>query len=112
MDEDDEEEIKVPEINAQQLNELMAGETPPFLLDVREAFEVARGMIPGGVHIAMNTIPDHLDDIPQDKPVVVYCASGARSYTVAAFLLQNGFSDVKNLDGGIYSWAMTQAGKK
>ena len=77
--EDDEEEINVPEITALQLTELMASDNPPFLVDVREAYEVAQGMIPGGIHIPMNSIPDRLSEIPQDKPVVIYCASGARS---------------------------------
>jgi rhodanese-related sulfurtransferase len=103
-----EEEIKVPEISAQQLNEALASERPPFLLDVREGWEVARGIIPGATHIVMNTIPARLAEIPSDKPVVVYCAAGVRSYAVAAFLLQNGFSAVQNLTGGIGAWAMTQ----
>jgi len=104
----DDEEIEVPEIGPIKLNELMASETPPYLIDVRESWEVARGMIPEAVHIAMNTIPDHLADIPTDRMVVVYCATGARSDAVSAFLLENGFTDVKNLGGGIAAWAMTQ----
>lgn len=104
----DEEEIKVPEISASQLNEMLAGENPPYLLDVRENWEVARGKIPGATHIVMNTIPDRLADIPTDKTVVVYCAAGARSYAVTAFLLHNGFTDVKNLADGIGAWALTQ----
>jgi rhodanese-related sulfurtransferase len=108
-DEDEEEEIKVPEIGAIKLNEMLASNNPPYLLDVREQWEVSRGMIPGAAHIAMNTIPDRLADIPQDKPIVVYCAVGARSYAVAAFLLENGFKDVMSLEGGIGVWAMTQA---
>lgn len=104
----DEEEIKVPEINALQLNEMLVSDNPPYLLDVREAWEVSRGMIPGAAHIAMNTIPDRLTDIPNDRSVVVYCAVGSRSYAVAAFLLENGFTDVLNLEGGIGGWAMTQ----
>jgi rhodanese-related sulfurtransferase len=110
--EDDEEELVVPEITALQLTDQLAGENPPYLLDVREDWEVARGMIPGGVHIAMNTVPDHLAEIPTDRPVVVYCASGARSYAVAGYLLQNGFTDVKNLDSGIQGWAMVQRSRK
>jgi len=110
--EEDEEEINVPEITALQLTELMASDNPPFLVDVREAYEVAQGMIPGGVHIPMNSIPDRLSEIPLDKPVVIYCASGARSYAVTAFLIQNGYQDVKNLDSGIHGWAFVQRNKK
>lgn len=107
MDED-EEVIKIPEITALKLKELLNSPNPPYLLDVREAWEVAQGIIPGGVHIPMNSVPKRMTEIPQDKPVVVYCASGSRSYSVTAFLLENGFADVTNLEGGIHAWAMVQ----
>lgn len=112
MDDEDEEEINIPEVGAVQLTNELAGENPPYLIDVREAWEVARGMIPGGIHIPMNDIPDRLADIPQDKPVVIYCASGARSYAVTGFLIQNGFNNVRNLDSGIQGWAMVQMNRK
>lgn len=111
MDEDDE-EIKIPEITALKLKELLEGPNPPFLLDVREGWEVAQGMIPGGVHIPMNFVPRRMTELPQDKPIVVYCAAGSRSYSVTAFLLENGFSDVTNLEGGIHAWAAVQKPQK
>ncbi len=105
----DDEELKIPEITALQLKERLNGSNPPFLLDVREGWEVARGIIPGGVHIPMNSVPGRMNEIPQDRPVVVYCAAGSRSYSVTAFLLENGFTDVANLEGGIQAWAMVQS---
>jgi rhodanese-related sulfurtransferase len=105
------EEIQVPEINVRQLKEQLAGPNPPRLIDVREQMEVSRGMIAGAAHIPMNSIPNRLADIPQDKPVVIYCATGARSYAVAAYLMDNGYSNVANLAGGIVAWSMLQAGR-
>jgi rhodanese-related sulfurtransferase len=101
----DEDEIKVPQINAQQLKVLIESANPPFLLDVRESWEVARGMISGAKHIPMNSIPTRTGEVPRDKTVVVYCAAGARSDAVAAYLLQLGFTDVRNLEGGIIAWS-------
>ncbi|HLF01938.1 MAG TPA: rhodanese-like domain-containing protein [Anaerolineales bacterium] len=100
----DSDEIKVPQINAQQLKEMLESATPPFLLDVREQWEVAQGMIPGARHIPMNSIPKRFDEVPRDQTVVVYCAAGVRSDTVAAYLLQIGYAKVLNLDGGIGAW--------
>ena len=100
----DSDEIKVPQINAQQLKEMLESATPPFLLDVREQWEVAQGMIPGARHIPMNSIPKRFDEVPRDQTVVVYCAAGVRSDTVAAYLLQIGYANVLNLDGGIGAW--------
>ena len=106
--EDEQPEIQVPEITVQQLKEMMESTTPPVLVDVRESWEVARGMIPGALHIPMNSIPNQLDDLPRDKTIVAYCAVGARSYAVAEYLLANRFNDVKSLDGGIVAWAQLQ----
>ncbi len=97
-------EIQVPEINARQLKEMLESLDPPFLLDVRESWEVARGAISGATHIPMNSVPRRLDELPRDRMIVVYCAAGVRSYAVAEFLLMQGFHEVLNLDEGIGSW--------
>lgn len=84
---------------------LDAGETP-VLLDVREDWEVALCRIDGSLHLPMGRIPARLDEIPADRPVVCLCHHGMRSAQVAAFLANNGFSDVENLDGGIDAWSL------
>jgi rhodanese-related sulfurtransferase len=102
-------EIKVPEIDAQQLKEMLGSPEPPFLIDVREDWEVSRGVISGATHIPMNLVSDQMDELPRDRKIVVYCAAGARSYAVAEYLLYQGFKDVINLDGGIMAWAELQS---
>ena len=79
------------------------------ILDVREDDEWAAGHIPGAVHVPMNTMPNHLDEIPKDRDVVVACKSGARSAAVTNYLRQLGWTRVRNLDGGLEAWA--KAGK-
>lgn len=75
-----------------------------FLVDVREASEVRRGRIDGFVNIPLNDLRERLHEIPTDKPVVVSCLSGQRSYMAERILKQHGFK-VYNLDGAfnIYS---------
>jgi len=75
-----------------------------FLLDVREPYEVQIAQI-GGTLIPQGEIPQRLAEIPRDREVVVQCRSGARSQRIAEFLAQQGYSDVKNLAGGILAWA-------
>ena len=75
------------------------------LLDVREDGEVAYANIDGHTHIAMNLIPLRHNELPDDKPIVVYCHHGMRSMQVALFLEHAGFSDVYNLSGGIQAWS-------
>ena len=69
------------------------------LLDVRTAAEVARGRIDGFVHIPLDALRDHLDNLPKDRPVYVHCHSGLRSYIACRILYGNGY-DCYNLAGG------------
>ena len=80
-----------------------------LLLDVREPDEWAAGHIDGAVHIPMSGLVQRVDEVPKDRDVVVVCKVGARSAQVAAFLLQRGWSTVRNLDGGVVAWV--QAGR-
>ena len=105
--------LGVVEISAKELRKLLESPAPPLVLDVREPYELeADGLIPDSVHIPMRFIPTRLADLPKDRPVVVYCAAGVRSEQVAEFLLQKGYSDVKNLTGGIMAWNFTKPGKR
>jgi rhodanese-related sulfurtransferase len=50
-------------------------------------------------------LPLRAADIPQDKPVVIYCRSGARSAQACAFMASKGYDNMHNLSGGIMAWA-------
>jgi rhodanese-related sulfurtransferase len=76
-----------------------------YLLDVREHDEWAAGHAPDAVHLPMMEIPSRLQDVPRDRKVVVVCRVGGRSGQVVQFLMQKGFDNVTNLDGGMISWA-------
>ena len=76
-----------------------------YLLDVREPDEWTAGHAPGAHHVPMMEIPARMDDIPADGDVVVVCRSGGRSGQVVSYLLGRGWDNVRNLDGGMQSWA-------
>lgn len=80
-----------------------------YLLDVREDDEWTAGHIEGAAHIPMSGFMARVDEVPQDRDVVVVCKVGARSAQVAAFLRQKGWEQVNNLDGGVVAWV--QAGR-
>lgn len=75
------------------------------LLDVREPAECAVAAIDGALRIPMRELPQRIDEIPREKPVVVMCHVGERSARVASFLLASGFGDVYNLEGGIDAYS-------
>lgn len=97
--------MSIPQTTVLQLQEMKSDKTTFFLLDVREPWEYEVSHL-GGVNIPLGTLPEHLAEIPKDKPVVVMCRSGARSERATAFLMQQGFANVKNLTGGIRQWAL------
>lgn len=80
-----------------------------LLLDVREPNEYASGHAPGSVLIPVGQLEKRLQEIRQfqDKPVAVICRSGRRSAAAAEILQKAGFSDVKNVDGGMLAWEQT-----
>ena len=79
--------------------------TGALLIDVRTEAEVAQGVIAGAMHIPLHLLPLRAADISQDKPVVVYCRSGARSAQACAYMAAQGFGNMHNLAGGIMAWA-------
>jgi rhodanese-related sulfurtransferase len=74
------------------------------MIDVREAEEVAEGMIPGAVHLPLGELPQRLDEIPQDEEVVIICRSGGRSARACQYLAMLGFTNPVNLAGGMLAW--------
>jgi hydroxyacylglutathione hydrolase len=75
-----------------------------YLLDVRAADEYASEHIPGAHHIAMGGILGCLTDLPTNQPVIVQCGGGLRSLVVASLLQKRGFTNIRNLVGGIDGW--------
>ena len=76
-----------------------------YLLDVREPDEWSAGHAPDAHHLPMMEVPARIAEIPTDAEVVVVCRSGGRSGQVVSYLMGNGWDNVRNLDGGMKSWA-------
>lgn len=82
----------------------MDGKEAHTLVDVRTPAEYTSGFIPGAINVDLQQLGQKLNRIPKDKPVVVYCRSGARSASAAQVLKQQGYTDVYDL-GGLINWA-------
>jgi rhodanese-related sulfurtransferase/rubrerythrin len=74
------------------------------LLDVRQELEYEADHIPGARLVPLPELPDRLDELDREMPLLVYCASGGRSMAAAALLEGQGFKDVNNLAGGMSAW--------
>lgn len=71
------------------------------IVDVRSAGEFAAGAYPGAVNIPVQELEARLGELPRDRPIVVYCASGARSAAAERMLRARGYADVVN-GGGLF----------
>ncbi len=69
------------------------------VVDVRSPDEFRGGAYPGAINIPVQVLPARMGELPKDRPVVLYCASGARSAAAARMLKQAGFADVVNAGG-------------
>lgn len=85
------------------------GAALPVVLDVREAWELQTASVtPQGfelVHMPMQTIPARLAELDPERPIACLCHHGGRSAQVTHFLMNQGFSRVVNVHGGIERWS-------
>jgi molybdopterin/thiamine biosynthesis adenylyltransferase/rhodanese-related sulfurtransferase len=97
---------EIDEVDAARAQELLAAESRPLLVDVREQDEWSEGHIPGAVHVPRGFLESRIEAAAPDRaaPVIVYCAGGARSAFAAKSLEELGYENVVSLAGGFTEW--------
>lgn len=94
----------VPLIHADSLKTRLQ-RNQPIVLDTRARSEYEVSHLPGARWADYDTFsPEMVKDIAKDRPIVVYCSVGYRSERIGEKLQALGFTDVKNLYGGIFQW--------
>ena len=92
-------------ISAHELEALRTSKEKPFILDVRSSQEFKQdGHIAGATLITLNDLPNKLKQVPTDRMVVCVCRSGARSSAAYGVLKQAGYTNIRNLSGGMMGW--------
>ena len=109
--------VKVVRPKMLGIKKMTAGAYPDFdqahtLVDVRSTGEWNNGHPASAKHIPLNEFEQKMNKIPEDKPVVLICASGMRSAMAATMLAKAGHKDVYNFAGGFGSWCAAQLPKK
>jgi hydroxyacylglutathione hydrolase len=94
----------LPRITAEELSNRLP-QNGLVILDVRNRSEYNAQHIVGAQHIALGHLPQHLDELPKDKPLIVQCATGYRSQIATSLLRARGFTNAINLSDGINAWA-------
>jgi adenylyltransferase/sulfurtransferase len=96
----------LPQLSPVEAVEALRRRPPPFLLDVREPHEWEIGNLRarGAVLIPYSQVRGRVEELPRDRPILIYCHVGVRSALVAETLRSLGFQDVANLRGGYLGW--------
>jgi adenylyltransferase/sulfurtransferase len=92
------------EITPVELKQKLDAGEQPFVLDVREPNEYQINRIAGSTLIPLGELPRRYQELPRDREIVTQCKMGGRSAKAMEFLKTVGFTNVKNLRGGILEW--------
>ncbi|MFS0577302.1 rhodanese-like domain-containing protein [Sporosarcina sp. 179-K 3D1 HS] len=74
------------------------------IVDLREPELFSQSRVPGSINIPFEEIPSRYTELPNDKNVVFVCHTGRMGMESGNLLLENGYKQVYNLDGGIAKW--------
>lgn len=92
---------QIPALYAGDLKRRMDDQENFVLLDVRKAEEIEKAKLPGSTEIFLGEIPERLDEIPADRPIVTFCGSGQRAIIAASILKRHGFNQVEDCLGSM-----------
>ncbi len=94
-------------ISVQELKEKIDNNEDFILLDVREPqeYQFSRIKEKEAMLVPLMRLPSVIFKLPKDKPIYVLCRSGNRSLQATLWLMENGFENVKNVEGGILAWS-------
>jgi adenylyltransferase/sulfurtransferase len=91
-------------ISAAELKMKLGSPQPPLLIDVRNPVEQQISRISGALSIPADQMNDRLKELDLRKEIIVFCRNGVRSARTVRLLKANGFTNVKNLVGGVNAW--------
>jgi rhodanese-related sulfurtransferase len=92
-------------ITPSELSELLRGEKPPLVVDVREPEEYELARVEGARLLPLSLFNEWAASLDPETETVFMCHHGVRSAQVCAFLSRQGFEKLHNLAGGIDRWA-------
>jgi rhodanese-related sulfurtransferase len=91
-------------ISSREAKALMGARKDLLLVDLREPNELRSGYIAGSQLIPMSALAKGTKSLPADKPLLLICAVGGRSYGVGRYFSGKGYPEIYNLKGGISAW--------
>ena len=95
----------IPGVNASELNDLLDSKEEILLVDVRSPSEYTHdGHIEGVRLLPLQNLLQQAGELPQDQEIIFVCRSGNRSMVACQQMARLGYSNVKNIEGGMIAW--------
>jgi len=94
------------EINVAEAYGRRKSDPDTLFLDVREPSELALCHLEPDLHISIRSLADRWQEVPTDRPIIVYCHHGMRSLHATHLLRDRGISQVQSMAGGIEAWSL------
>jgi phage shock protein E len=91
-------------VSSAQAKALLASNARFVLLDVRTPEEYRQAHLRGALLIPLGELGKRVQEIPRDRPLLVYCSVGARSVSAAGFLDSRGYREVYQMSDGLVGW--------
>ncbi|MBA3530362.1 MAG: rhodanese-like domain-containing protein [Ardenticatenales bacterium] len=98
--------IEITHISPQTLHEQLQAGDEAVLLDVRMPWDHEAQHPAGAISLPLNELPQRIAELDPTKRYVLSCYHGYSSQDGVAFLMQQGFERVENLEGGFSGWAV------
>ncbi|MEM9548471.1 MAG: rhodanese-like domain-containing protein [Bacteroidota bacterium] len=100
-------ETTFKDVNVSEAKTMIAEKKDLVILDVRTPEETAQGIIEGAMIIDIHDpeFDKKINILNKEKPYLVYCRSGGRSVTASNKMIEAGFKDIFNLEGGYRAWS-------
>jgi membrane protein DedA with SNARE-associated domain/rhodanese-related sulfurtransferase len=100
--------LRMARISVDELYRLIDAGLKPVIVDVRS--QTARALeprrIPGALHVPLHAVDHHVKGLPRDREIILYCTcpNEASAAQAAKILMNNGFTKVRPLHGGLEAW--------
>lgn len=95
----------IKNLTPEEIKEILLYKKNARLIDVREEWENKIARIENSELMPLSNFSEFLPKISPEEMIILYCHHGTRSYTVASYLMRNGFKNVINMEGGIDAWS-------
>ena len=98
--------MPIQHLSAVDVAALLAGDTPPHVIDVREPWEYEIAHLEDSELIPLSSLPARVHALDPARPYAMLCHHGMRSEMAARWLEQQGFTQLINIEGGIDAWSL------